>query len=289
MEGLRPERDELDRFQKRADTSGKPKQAKKRNKPSSTSQAASMPLVVGLFVMSLVLFVALGWAYLKQNEALTAVTKKLDDAEGFINQSQLLMARFEGELSEAGAELEQSGSAAERKLKFLDSEMRKLWGLAGDKNRKAISGNNDAISGLQVQLKQIKDQQLASLNAALLEQKTLSAGLQRDIDALSAVNAKQVSLEKQFAATANEVSFVRESFEEGLERLSKQIASTPDASEAVTKNAALSKENSKAIESIDASRRQLNTRIVNLERRLNELKLAVAASAASKAPSASQN
>ena len=285
MDGLRPERDELDRFQSRA-TPSKTKKAKPKagpaGKPNSGGLKSSAPLFVGSFALTLVLFGFLGWAYMKQSQVLSRVELDLAEAMDFVNQSKLSMARLEGELNEAGAEIEESGSAAAEKLKFLDSEMRKLWGVAGDKNRKAISQNKDALAGLGVRVSQLKDKGLAPLQSQLTAQAKQLTVLQAQVAESIQLAEQMPALKKQVANGQSELALTREVLEGDVEALEKRIAGLSDqlgrlASSDSSKQVV---ENAKAIASIDASRRQLNERIVALDRRLNELKLQVSAGSA---------
>lgn len=285
MDGLRPERDELDRFQSRA-TPSKTKKAKPKTgsvaKPNSGGLKSSAPLFVGSFALTLVLFGFLGWAYMKQSQALSRVELDLAEAMDFVNQSKLSMARLEGELNEAGAEIEESGSAAAEKLKFLDSEMRKLWGVAGDKNRKAISQNKDALAGLGVRVSQLKDKGLAPLQSQLAAQAKQLTVLQAQVAESTQLAKQMPALKKQVANGQGELALTREVLEGNVDALENRIAGLSDqlgrlASSDSSKQVV---ENAKAIASIDASRRQLNERIVALDRRLNELKLQVSAGSA---------
>lgn len=288
MDGLRPERDELDRFQSRSGSTktSKTKPVKKGGASDSgpdgigkSSGRSSSGLVAVCLVLILALFALLGWGYIKQNETLTALNRDLDEALDFINQSKLSMARLEGELSETGAEIQETGTSAAKQLEFLDSEMRKLWGVAGDRNKKAISQNQAEIAGFKAQFSQFKSSQFESLVKRLKDQQAIIAKLQAEINAANAAASKVTSLEQQVATTASELSLTRESLEERFDRVSSQVGSIPDTGEATI-------ENTKAIASIDASRRQINERLVNLEQLVNKLKLDFSTS---KAPSTSQN
>lgn len=287
MDGLRPERDELDRFQSRA-TPSKPKKSKSKSttrpvaNSGSDSIKGSAPLFVGSFALTLVLFGFLGWAYMKQSQALSRVEQDLAEAMAFVNQSKLSMARLEGELNEAGAELEETGSAAAEKLKFLDSEMRKLWGVAGDINKKAISQNKDAIAGLAVRLSALKDKEFVTLQSGLSSQAKQLAAFKSQLSESIELAKQMPALKKQIANGQSELALSREALESSIDALDKRLdglsgelsgLASSDASKQVVENA-------KAISSIDASRRQLNERIVALDRRLNELKLQVSASSA---------
>lgn len=288
MDGLRPERDELDRFQSRSGSTktSKTKPVKKSGASDSgaggtgkSSGRSSSGLVAICLVLILALFALLGWGYIKQNETLAALNRDLDEALDFINQSKLSMARLEGELSETGAEIQETGTSAAKQLEFLDSEMRKLWGVAGDRNKKAISQNQAEIAGFKAQFNQFKSSQFESLAKRLKDQQAIIAKLQAEINAANAAASKVTSLEQQVATTASELSLTRESLEERFDRVASQVGNIPDTGKATI-------ENTKAIASIDASRRQINERLVNLEQLVNKLKLDVSTS---KAPSTSQN
>lgn len=281
MDGLRPERDELDRFQSRSAPSKPKKQKAKGSATPPTKEAGSKgsaPLFVGGFVLTLVLFGFLGWAHLKQAETLKSTEKDLAEVLAFVNQSKLSMARLEGELN---AELEESGSAAEQ-LRFLDSEMRKLWGVAGDKNKKAIAQNKDAISGLGVQVSQLKDKQVKALQAQIAEQGKQMTQLQSQLSESKDLAKQLASLKKQIANGQGELALTREALEANVESLGKRVATLDEKVSGLANSGSgqLALDNAKAIASIDASRRQLNERIVALDRRLNELKLQVSASSA---------
>ena len=149
MESLRPDRDELDRFKSRSSENKKDPKSKKTGQASSPSAAASNAPVavvaakipVWVTMLLVVLLAGAGgmaWLFVEQQTQIASLQESLNKASGTIDQGQLLMARFEGELSETGSELEQSGSAAEKKLAFLDSEMRKLWAVANERNKKSI-------------------------------------------------------------------------------------------------------------------------------------------------------
>ncbi len=257
MEGLRPDRDELDQFKHRS----------ARTVKKTSASAPKVPVVrskppVGLWFFVVILIAVcgfLGFGLWQQQDALTQLRKQINNTEGFVGQSKLLMARLEGELSETGAELEQSGSAVEKKLDFLDSEMRKLWGVSNDRNKKAIQANEAAVAGLE-----------SRIVAVLADQKKLAKKLESVASSneklLSDLQSQLSAMEKRIALAASEASITREATTEELANLRQRL----DKIEAAGSKSA---DNAKAIESINASRRQLNERVVDLERQLNQLKL----------------
>ncbi|WP_231871675.1 hypothetical protein, partial [Oleiphilus sp. HI0079] len=90
------------------------------------------------------------------------------------------------------------------------------------------------------------------------------------------------ALKKQVANGQSELALTREAIEESVDDLATRISELSDRLGRIAKSDAGKQavENAKAIASIDASRRQINERIVGLDRRLNELKLEVSAGSA---------
>jgi len=260
MDSLRPERDELDRFKSRK-AAQKPKPPVKEVKRKQEVQAPRSSSSFMKFMVFILICAcgALGWGGWQQQLRFDALKTELDDAIGFISQSKLSMARFEGELNEAGQELEQTGSAASKKLAFLDSEMRKLWGVANDRNKKAIEANAglyEKVDGkLVVQSKRIQ----AEVARIEKSQNAFEAALER-------VDQSLKSLSSQVLLAASESAIIREAVDEKLVDVRREISQL----EVLRTNVA---DNKKAIASIDASRRQLNERIVEQGKLLNKLEL----------------
>ena len=166
MESLRPDRDEVDSFQRSRNktvkgggkTPANPT-IKSDKKPTETVKAARPNTSISVWLMMLVIAVVVsvfGWEGYKQQQKLDAMSAELEGALAFLRQSKLLMARFEGQLSETGAELVESGTDAQKKMSFLESEVRKLWGVAYDRNKKAIAANDKLIQQYGGDLKSIK-------------------------------------------------------------------------------------------------------------------------------------
>ena len=275
MEGLRPDRDEVDSFQRNRKTgkaTSKPNTSPgsevKTEKTRTVASKKSTPITVWLMMVVIASVVSwLGWEGYKQQQLLNATTAELNDALVFIRQSKLLMARFEGELSETGAELEESDTGAQKKLKFLESEVRKLWGIAYDRNRKAIAASDDEIKQQGVELKSIASklkQQAKSLTEATAKtDKSIAstAALQSEVILLKELNEQlSVQLKTIEDASSSAIAEIRQSLNALKDRQTVE---------------GRVRMNEVAIEAIDASRLQLNERIVALDRRLNDLQLSV--------------
>ena len=301
MESLRPERDELDQFKKRQAPKKKGGNKSSRVEPASNGvkvappgsgdrvisarkhvAPAPGPSIFSLLLM-LVVLAGLGggaWLYWQQQLELTELRQNLADATGFIGQSKLLMARMEGELSETGAELEQSGSAAEKKLAFLDSEMRKLWGVTNDRNKKLIRSNSEQLESVSLKLEKLSDQ----YNAGSKASKGQLSELQGGVSKIEAAMAKSLSiLDGRVSGLAGEVSITRAEQEDVLADLQKIVSDVKSEvdngglkqASQIKKLLVQAKNSETSIESINASRLQLNQRVVDLERKLNDLQLHV--------------
>lgn len=309
MEGLRPDRDEVDSFQRsrkagkgasKAKAKAKPETATASREPIKGGQTPQQPnaeqpsktgtpLVVWLVMVLITLVVSwFGWESYQQKQKLEAANTELQSALVFMRQSKLLLARLEGELSETGAELIESDTGAQKKMAFLESEVRKLWGVAYDRNKKAIAGNNAEIK-----------QQAAVLNSLKANVSEQSKGLEKLVaktndletknkDLSTKTNGLVDKLAKDAAASASlqaEVAMLREQ----NTQLADQLKAVEDASSAAIADIKQSlvklkdnkafeqrvKVNEVAIEAIDASRLQLNERIVDIDRRLNDLQLTI--------------
>jgi len=278
MESLRPDRDELDRFKSRNNENKKDPKPKSAGQSSNASSSSTPPVAVvaaktPVWVMMLLVVLLVGsggmvWMFLEQQTQIATLQENLDRASGTIDQGQLLMARFEGELSNTGSELEQSGSVAEKKLAFLDSEMRKLWAVANDRNKKSIQKNSDLIA--------VSESKIEKHSSVQSDLKGLQKGLSQSLVGIE----KQASkLDGRISTLANEVSITRAEQEEELGGIKSSIQKTLEfggqAQSLVEKLSSRLKESESSIVSINASRRQINERLVELERQLSEIQLKI--------------
>jgi chromosome segregation ATPase len=272
MDGLRPEVDELDRFKNRSVS--KTKNEVSKSKPASSSAMAakktssSMPLI--FFVLFFVcLFTVFAWFSWKQQIEIVSLKTQLSDASGFMDQSKLLMARLEGRLSETGVELAESGTAAEKKLAFLDSEMRKLWGVAYDRNKSAIEENQAALGNLDNKLSKTMKAQLLSIKNVSKGLESLTGDLNRFAKETGS-NSSRLSTEVSVLRTEQEI--VSTDLKDSLSAQKKVVETLKkDTQDYLARTAKFDL----SIESINASRRQLNERIIDLDKKINALQLKI--------------
>jgi uncharacterized protein HemX len=201
MDDLRPDVDEVRRFQQERSKSVKPKgtpgDAPKEfvppvspaKMPPSDPQASSVKFrpvaakspdrLLSLVLVLFIICLAVGGGYYvwQQQLLIDQMKENMLYAEDYIKQSKLLMARLEGRVYETDSEMEQSGSEFQQKLHFLDTEMRKLWGVAGDINKKAIAQNQSDIGNIYTVTKGLTD--------AFISQESKSQAQLKSIEAMS--------------------------------------------------------------------------------------------------------
>ncbi|MBZ0334011.1 hypothetical protein [Marinobacter sp. AL4B] len=310
MEPIRPDEDEL-----RADDSfggaeprepikprtkqDKPVTAPKSPKPDKdTGSAGGGVALIGVLLVIVAAATGAGW-YL-QEQRIQALEGQLQDADYWARQSNLALARFEGELSETGesfqergARLEQQIAGNEKRLDSADSEIRKLWVIANEKNKQRLNEQQENIASLEKQLvgagKAVSD-----LEAQLEKVRTGLAGdvaqvSERLKGAVAALEQADKTLEKQVAGVEQKIEGVEplvdrriKRFEQeqklgidGLEAriatLEKTVGSQADGPDVRALKAQVS-EVKQAVASIDASRAQLTSRLVRLSEEVNQIR-----------------
>lgn len=214
----------------------------------------------------------LSWSVFNQQQTISQLELELADTVNFITASKLLMARFEGELSDTGAEVAQSGSSATKKLAFLDSEMRKLWGVAGDRNKKAIAENKQIASELLSAMTELTKEQAGFASQMKVgNKKLLDIGV--SVAALDTASkslledAKKLGV--QVSNNTGDMAITRQVLDDELILIKEIVSTSPPELQGLQADMA---ENKLAIASIDANRGQLNARIVSLEKSINALK-----------------
>lgn len=273
MDGLRPEVDELVRFKNRA--AGSVKESPKQNKPKPAKEPKAKPasgsgLSGVLILLVIAAFAVFGWYSWQQQQEIDRLSARLGDASGFMDQSKLLIARLEGKLSETGEVLAETGTSAEKKLAFLDSEMRKLWGVSNDRNKKSIEENQAALASLETQLDKLQKSYSA-------ETKSLKQDLLAVTSEMKEVLKLAQSFESKVNGVANQISAFRADQESINSSMKNQLAQQKQLVEGFKNDTKSYLERlakvDLSLESINASRRQLNERVVDMDKKLNDVLL----------------
>ena len=304
MEPIRPDDDEL-----RATRDGNAEQPKE-NKPKKGGTPPEKPGNgggggrkgrSGFWGLLAILVVAgagaAGWY--QQSERIARMESQLEEADYWARQSKLALARFEGELSETGEDLQQTGQSIEQRfsdqeerLDTTDSEIRKLWGIANDRNKSRLNDHEARLDALNKTVEQAATER-AALSAALdsfeesigSQISALESSLQKDLQVRDERADAQQSALGELRASVSSMEDLVESRIRRLEReqsltidgLEGRISSLEKATEALTGGeieSIRSELNSlkRTVESIDASRAQLTSRLVRLSEEVSQLR-----------------
>ena len=240
---------------------------------------------------------AAGWY--QQSERIARMESQLEEADYWARQSKLALARFEGELSETGEDLQQTGQSIEQRfsdqeerLDTADSEIRKLWGIANDRNKSRLNDHEARLDALNKTVEQAATER-AALSAALdsfeesigSQISALESSLQKDLQVRDERADAQQSALGELRASVSSMEDLVESRITRLEReqsltidgLEGRISSLEKATEALTGGeieSIRSELNSlkRTVESIDASRAQLTSRLVRLSEEVSQLR-----------------
>lgn len=325
MEPIRPDDDEL--RAERPIGSAEPKKTAERKPGSSGSKASAggkaEPPAGGapsggrkggnggggrgssalLWVLLVVVAAAAGAGWYTQEQRVQALESQLEEADYWARQSKLALARFEGELSETGENLQERGesledkiAAQEKRLDTADSEIRKLWAVANERNKKrldehqerlaaldsGLAENDKAIGAVEASVEQAR-QSLSSDIAALKNQtETSVAALQ---DANRQATEQLTRLSQQLADVDQVIENRIRRFEQeqklGISGLEGRVAALERETDQLAGDSrvqALSNELAnlkRTVDSIDASRSQLTSRLVRLSEEVNQLRTQV--------------
>ncbi|MGP4844973.1 hypothetical protein ACTXGQ_12635 [Marinobacter sp. 1Y8] len=298
MEPIRPERDEVRgtkkpvqaSTEKKAGGGDKPAPAKRKhaNGEKRPGGGSSILLVILLLAVAL----GGGWALYNQSQRIDELSTQLQDAEHWANQSKLMLARVEGQISETGETLEKRGSTQQEKIanlteqaKTADSEIRKLWAIANERNRDAIKANAGELAEMKKTVTGAATA-LAALEKAQSGQKQSQAELKTSIESVS---SSVKALEPRIVQVQQATEKVQEGIDQRLDRFAREqglarqelqarigrLESTSSGTDNLKANLAETRQRldkvDRAIDAIDASRAQLNSRLINLDKKVDGL------------------
>jgi predicted nucleic acid-binding Zn-ribbon protein len=233
-----------------------------RPRASATTPAAAGPVGggSGLTMVALVLaFLGLASSGLLYAQLGT----RFDKAQSDLAAADLRIVELESRLALSNNESDQSVTAIHEKLKWADAEIRKLWVLANERNRKAIETNTARIDQLSTSLKTAT----ATIDAA----KTSGTDAKKLADA-NATQIKQMGL--QISAAAEQAS---QAFDDAagsrkeLQAMSTKLTAMDKSLAALKADlAGRVRSNEEAIRAIDAHRMKLNTDIQAIQARLGQ-------------------
>lgn len=257
--------------------------------------------LVGLLVVLLVVSVAAGAGLVwQQSQRLAVLEEQVEEADYWVRQSKLTLARFEGDLTETGESLEQRGSTIDQRLTeqkdliaAANSEIRKLWVIANERNKKTLEEQAGQIAAL----KATADEQAGSLAGLAEVQESVKSDIGSLNEAVSSLDGETDALagnderlRKQLETLVSEVGGLEAGVERSLQRLRQEQGLTIDGMESRLSALENAQENvseaaprinraeariaslEETIKSIDASRAQLTSRLVRLSEQVDALR-----------------
>lgn len=314
MEPIRPDHDEL-----RADapigSAGRKKPEARKSKPAPESgggkpaapAAPARPAKggggrapAGLWLLLILVAAGAGAGWYYQDQRIQAMEAQLEEADYWARQSKLALARFEGELSETGENLQQRGATMAEQiadnasgLKTANSEIRKLWVVSNERNKarlnahqerldkieKSVAAESKSLAELVASVEQLKTSLGADL-AALEEQTRTSITALQDTGAqlteqVSALNQKLAEVEPLVDSRIRRFEQEQKLTVSGMEGRISALEKETDRLAGDSQVQALRNELAslkKTVESIDASRAQLTSRLVRLSNEVNALR-----------------
>lgn len=261
-----------------------------------SGRGGSWGVWVALVLVALV--AAGGW--FSQSRQIEALESQLEEADYWARQSKLALARFEGDLSETGENLEERGQSLEQKLTAqgerldtADSEIRKLWVIANERNKKRLDDQQARLESLAVELQQQAEarEQLASSVESL--ESSLSgelADLRTDVDqrlvalteSTEQADQRLTELNSALEGVDQLVDRRIQRFEReqklGIDGLESRIGALERSMEGLADGSAVSSVRAElrtlqqTVDSIDASRAQLTSRLVRLSEQVDSLR-----------------
>jgi len=198
-------------------------------------------LILAILVAGLVIA---GWFIANQHQLLTAEKKALDAAESRI-------ALMEERLRMTDETLIDSEKDTDEQIGFWESEIRKLWAVSNERNRKWIKDNEAALAKLTKTLTAIEASN-RDLGTAVGRHETAFKQQQAIIDQLTSM---EISIQ-QLANTQRDI----------VDKVNSASQSVASLNAGLTNRVS---ENEQAVAAIDAYRVQVNTRLANIERKLD--------------------
>lgn len=213
------------------------------------SSGGEGPRMIGVNIIMAVLVAGLmvaGWFIANQHQLLKA-------EQSVLAQAQERIGVLEDRLRVTDEAMTETGQDTQQKLGFWESEIRKLWAVSNERNRKWIKDNEANIGKLQRSLNSLETG-VRDLNSAVSRHDTAFAQQQAIIDQLASVELQlqqMVNAQRDLMDKVNASGQTIASLQSGL--------------------VGRVKENEQAVAAIDAYRIQLNNRMAALERRLDGL------------------
>lgn len=272
---------------------GRAPKARKSNGGGSGSRA-------GLWLALVVLAVVAGGGWFSQAKQIEALESQLEEADYWVRQSKLALARFEGDLSETGENLEEKGQSIEQtladqeeRLDAADSEIRKLWAIANERNKKRLDEHDerlDAMAGDVEEEVAAREQLAASVGSLESSLSSELAALRKELgqqivslkesteqadkrltELNSALEGVDQLVDRRIQRFEREQKLGIDGLEGRIGALEKQMGASANGRDVSALRSELGSLK-RTVNAIDSSRAQLTSRLVRLSEQVDELR-----------------
>ena len=199
-----------------------------------------MNLLVALLIGGLALA---GWFIVNQQQMLAAEQARVDQASERI-------AKLEQRLSATDSAMSQEGQDTKKQINFWESEIRKLWAVSNERNRKWIKDNEQAVTKATAALNEIRST-MRDLNASVGRHESAFDQQQALVDNMTSLELQMQQVVRGQRDLVDKVNAATQAVSSLRASLSGKVD-----------------DNSEAIASIDAYRIAVNSRLADIERRL---------------------
>lgn len=202
-----------------------------------------MNLIMAVLIGGLALA---GWFIANQQQLLTDEQARVDSANDRLEVLEERLSATDSAMSQGGQDTKQS-------INLWESEIRKLWAIANERNKKWIEGNQKAVKKLNGTLNGIQAS-TRDLNAAVGRHDSAFAQQQTMIDNLASLELQMQQIVRGQRDLVDKVNSASQAVASLRAGLANQV-----------------EDNAEAIQSIDAYRVAVNSRLADIERRLGNI------------------
>jgi chromosome segregation ATPase len=220
----------------------------RRSQGSNSGRSLANTFVLALLVAGLL---GAGWFIANQHQLLVATEAELKRAD-------TRLIKLEERLSATDSAMSQGGEDTKQQINLWESEIRKLWSIANERNRNWIKENQSKVAKLDQSMKGV----LASnrdLKAASSRHDEALADQQAVVDQLTSLELQVQQMLRVQRDLADKTNIASQSVANLNSELSGQV-----------------KDNSEAVLAMDANRLAVNKRIVALEKALANIRRQIA-------------
>ncbi len=179
---------------------------------------------------------------------------QLQESQAALERSTELIRQLEGRLELTSDEASQSVEEIQEKLRWADSEIRKLWGVSYDRNRTAIAENRSNIEKLT--------SDLAAIRRESTEVKNLANSLRQQIE------TSRTAVEQALTDIRGSLGSIDDQRRQLL-MLSEQLSRTDAQLREMRNLAQRVSANEEAIAAIDAYRRSINRDLLQIREQIS--------------------